>query len=189
MVACALVLASHQPARRYPPLVDAYALAAHADSEGVPRAAAYALAWMESRDGSCLPRCPRGVGVAVAKVDTTWMQTTTPLRLVWRVDTVRYHKCRAVGRMQINPCAGLDRQNPRCAFKRVRDSAEDNYACGLWHFGQLRKRWGSDSLGFARYLGTGRDANGTTDADYSRQAFHLVGVWFMAGQLSEEDRL
>jgi hypothetical protein len=142
------------------PLVDRAALAAHADSAGVPRAGAYALAWMESRSGACLPRCPRGQGIVVA-------DSLGPRRT-----------CREVGRMQINPCARLDRYNPRCAFLRVLTSVDDNYACGLWYYSTLRGS--GERAAFSRY-------NGGNPA-YAKDALAQAGDWWFAGFLTAEDR-
>jgi len=171
------------------PLVDREALAAHADSAGVPRAAAYALAWMESRDGR-RGNAYRGPGRLVE--DTTrlvpqmvcvWAVPRTPNRnqACW-TDSVYATKrvCREVGRMQINPCAGLERGNPRCAYKRVRENIDDNYACGLWYYRTLQDRYGSARKAFSRYNGG--------NPQYAKDALAQAGEWWFDGLLAEEDR-
>lgn len=147
------------------PLRDYVALAAHADSEGISRGAFYGLAWMESRDGRCLPHCPRGQGVV----------TRDSLGHL-------HHTCREVGRMQINPCAYLDHQNPRCAYVRVRDNVDDNYACAAWYYHALRRVKPTVLLAFQAYNGN------DPDLEYARTGLAKVSEWWLLGLLTPEDR-
>ena len=155
------------------PLIDREALAAHADSVGVPRAAAYALAWQETRTGRCLPKCPRGQGIIV--LDSTVFVVVDPKPgFIY----FTHHICREVGRMQINPCSRLEKKNPRCEFKRIRDNLDDNYACGLWYYSTLRKDGERKAL--SRYNGG--------NPQYAMEALAQTGDWWFAGLLTEEDR-
>lgn len=155
------------------PLVDHAALAAHADSAGIPRAAAYGLAWMESRTGKCMPKCPRGPGRVV--VDSI-REDSLGQRHVYQ-----HRICREIGRMQINPCARLDRGNARCEWRRVRDNIHDNYACGMWYYSTLLLRYqGDHRRAFSRYNGG--------NPEYARAALAQVGDWWIHGLLAEEDR-
>lgn len=150
------------------PLRDRIALAAHADSAGVAHAVAFSLAWMETRTGACLPHCPRGPGVV--RIDSVVAGHVYAHRI-----------CREIGRMQINPCAGLERHNPRCERVRVLTSIDDNYACGLWFYATLAMRYRGDTRRALSAYNGGR-------ASYATQALAMVGQWWLSGELSPGDR-
>jgi len=98
--------------------VDAYTLAAQADSQGVPRTVSWAVAWEESRGGR---RGNDYLGPGRIVADTATIDG---------VVTVRRHRiCRELGRYQINPCTWRS-SDPRCTLRRISARYADNVYCG-----------------------------------------------------------
>lgn len=142
-----------------PTLVDSTALAAYADSTGVPRYVLMAVAWEESRSGA---RGNRYVGPGVRQVDTT----TGAERRV----------CRERGRMQHNPCFHW-RQPPvaRCAWARVRDNYADNVWCAGLKLHMLYAQYGSWATAIERYNGRGPRARA-----YRERALATIARFYLA---------
>lgn len=109
----------------FSPLQDSVALAATADSFGVSRDIAFAVAWMETRDGKRWNVLGPGV------IDSTWLAD----------GTLRVHRvCRELGRYQLRGCVDWTKMlgDARCTRQALRTSYTVGLHCGLRN---LRRLW------------------------------------------------
>lgn len=120
-----------------PVLRDSGQLQIAAQLAQVPVTIAWALAWEETRTGA--------QGNRYLGPDT---------------NTSHHHICRAVGRLQLNPCGNWRSvvHEARCTLRRVQQRYTDNVYCGLRYLRRLYEHTGSWLLSVRMYNGSGQEA-------------------------------
>jgi len=136
VIAILLILA------QFTTLRDAAHIAIVADSLGVRRDVAEAVAWMETRDGSRW----RALGPGV--IDSTWLNDGT-----LRVRRV----CREVGRYQLRSCVNWVKLlgDSTCTYTRLRNEYAVGVHCGIANLARLYRRYGNWVDAIKRHNGDG----------------------------------
>src|SRR6266550_4665341 len=126
----------------FSPLQDSVVLKATADSFHVPVEIVYAVAWMETRDGSLWNVLGPGI------VDSTWLAD----------GTVRVRRtCRELGRFQLQGCQNWHRilMDYECRRERLRNIYRSGVHCGVRNLRRLFGIYGNWHEVLKRQNGSG----------------------------------